>query len=165
MRSLRLFGLAATLALSVPASASDNDIPMLADRFVGALQAQHFDEAAAMFRQREGHAATATELQRIATRIGGFSTMRNVLSLPSGTTLRRELPSNAPLVPKPKRYHQVNYAATAADGQPVYYIVTLDAGKMPQPVLWFEVQFPTPDAAARARAEGALHEVFGHTQP
>lgn len=155
-----LIGLVVYLALSYPAAASDRDIPMHAERFVRALQAQRFDEAAAMFQPREQHApaATAAQLKRIATRLGGFATMHNVLSLPNGVTLKLDVPSAAPAA-RPNRYHQVNYSATASDGQPVFYILTLDA-VAPHPVLWFEVQLPAPDAASKARAEQAMRDIL-----
>lgn len=157
--SIRLAGaLAACLALSLPAAANDSEIPMRTERFVSALQQQRFDDAAAMFKPRDGLAppAMATALSRVAATIGGFSTMRNILSLPNGTTRQLEIPSRATLVPMPNRFHQVKYTATAADGQPVFYVVTLDGGAAPQPVLWFEVHLPTPDAAAAKHAEQVL---------
>lgn len=153
--------LAACLALSTPAAAGDAGIPMH-ERFVQALRQQRFVDAAAMFKPRETHApaATAAQLARIATRIGGFPTMRNIPSLPNGTTLKLEVPSSAAPAPRPNPYRQAIYSATAADGQPVFYIVTFDSGMAPQPVLWFEVQFPTPDTVSRQRAERALRDTL-----
>ncbi|QOY93804.1 hypothetical protein IM543_20050 [Massilia sp. UMI-21] len=158
--------LAACLALSFPAAAADapvdSEIPLHADRFVRALQQQRFDAAAAMFAtgERDAPAATAAQLKRTATRIGGYATMRNVLSLPSGSTLKYTIPSGAALAPRPPRYHQVAYMATAADGQPVFYVLALGAGAPAPGVLWFEVHLPTPDPAARKRAEQALGDIM-----
>jgi hypothetical protein len=164
--------LAACLALSTPAAANDSEIPAHADRFVRALQQQRFDDAAAMFKHGVKHdrAATAAQLKRISTRIGGFETMHNVLSLPDGTTLKFAFPAADPLVPMPNRYHQVAYKATAADSQPVFYILALDGGTLPQRVpcggtlpqrvLWFEVLLPTPDSASATRAERALGDIM-----
>jgi len=153
--------LAACLSLSHPVAANDSEIPMHADRFVRALQQQRFDEAAAMFKPRDQHApaATAAQLKRIATRIGGFATMHNVLNLPDGTTRMLEVPSAVAPAPRPARYHQLKYTATALDDQPVFYVLTLDGGMPPQRVLWFEVHLPTSDAASTKRAEQALADI------
>jgi hypothetical protein len=82
--------------------------------------------------------------------------MRNVLTLPNGSTRKLEIPSSATLTPRPNRFHQVAYVTAAGDGRPVYYILTLDSGAAPQPVLWFEVHLPTPDEASTRRAERVL---------
>lgn len=160
---VRLAGIfAACLALSLPAAANDSELSMHAERFVRALQAERFDEAAAMFTPREGHApaATAAQLKRVATRLGGFPSMRNIPSFPEGTTLKFEVPSSAAPAPRPGWYHQLVYKATAADGQPVLYILALDGGVPPQRVLRFEVHLPMPDAASRRRAEQALRDIL-----
>lgn len=160
--SFQLAGVfAACLSLSLPVAADDSEIPMHAERFVRALQQQRFDDAAAMFKPGEKHApaATAAQLKRIAMRIGGFPTMHNVLTLPDGTTLKLEVPSAVAPAPRPSRYFQLKYAATALDGQPVFYVLTLDGGMPPRRVLWFEVHLPTPDAASTKRAEQAVAEV------
>ena len=152
--------LAACFVLPFPAAADDPDVPMYADRFVRALQQQRFDEAAAMFKPRakQAPAATAAQLKRIGARIGGFAGMRNVLTLPNGRTLKLEVPSTA-LVPRPNSYHQLAYAATAADGGPVYYVLMLDVGSRSHEVLWFEIQLPTPDAASMQRAEQIVRDI------
>jgi len=164
-RAALLAALAACLAFALPAAADDKDVPAHAERLVRALQQGRFDDAAAMFKPRDGVAppATAAALRRVAAAIGGFPTMHNVLSLPSGTTRKLEIPSSATLVPRPNRFYQTAYTAVAADGRPVFYVLTLDAGAAPQAVLWFEIHFPTPDAASAKRAE-RLVEALVETQ-
>jgi len=158
LRAALLSALAACLAFPLAAAADDSQIPAHAERFVRALQQQRFDDAAAMFKPRDGlaPAATAAALRRVTAAIGGFPTMHNVLAFPSGTTRKLEIPSSAMLVPRPNRYHQVVYNAVAADGRPVFYVLALDAGAAPQAVLWFEVHLPAPDAASTKRAERLL---------
>jgi len=136
-------------------------VPKHAECFVRALQ-QRFDDAAAMFKpgEMQAHKATSAQLQRIATRIGGFPTMRNALSLPDGATLKFALPSDARRFLQSNRFHQVAYTTTAVDGQPVFYVLALDGGVAPQRVLWVEVHLPTPDAAARQRAGQALADLL-----
>lgn len=154
--------LAACLVFSYPAAANDSDIPMHAERFLRALQQQRFDDAAAMFKPGEKRppAQIAAQLKRVSTRIGGFATMHNVLSLPDGKTLKLEVPSNAAPAALPARYHQVIYTATALDRQPVFYILTCDS-KVPTPrVLSFEVHLPVSDAASTKRAEQALSDII-----
>lgn len=152
-----LAALAACCVLSFPAAA-DSGSAMQAERFMQALQQQRFDDAAAMFGRADAEARTASaaQLQGIAARIGGFSTMRKLVSLPSGSTRMLEVPQNASRQLGPIRSRQLVYRATAADGQPIFYVLALVDGPAPQPALWFQVHLPVPDAPSRQRAEQAL---------
>lgn len=152
---------AAFLALSLPAAASDSHSPDTEKRFVRAWQEQRFDEAAAMFKPGDTHdtAAIAAQLKQVASRLGGLASMRDLPSFPNGRTFKLVVPS-APLAPRPGSYHQVTYHATAADGQPVFYILALDPAPVPQRVLWLEIHFPTPDAAATTRAAQVLRNLI-----
>ncbi len=154
--------LAACLVFCYPAAANDGDIPKHAERFVRALQEQRFDDAAAMFTpgEKQNPAQTAAQLKRVSTRIGGFATMHNVLSLPEGKTLKLEVPSNAARAALPARYSQVAYTATALDRQPVFYILSFDSNVPTQRVLSFDVHLPIPDAASTKRAEQALRDIL-----
>ena len=149
--------LAACCMLSFPATA-DSGSATQAERFVQALQQQRFDEAAAMFERADAQSrkAGAAQLQRIAARIGGFSTMRQLASLPSGSTLTLEVPADALRQLRPTGLRQLVYTATAADGQPVFYVLALGDGQAPQPALSFHVHLPIPDAPSRQRAEQTL---------
>jgi len=70
------------------------------------------------------------------------------------------VPPAAPSGFKLMSYKQAIYKATAADGQPVFYILALEPGSASQPVLRFEIQFPTPDAAAVKRAQQAVRDMI-----
>lgn len=152
---------AAFLALSLPAAANDGQSPAPVERFVLAFQEQRFDEAAAMFKPRDTHdtAAIAAQLKQVASRLGGLASMRNLPSLPNGGSFKLVVPS-APLAPRPGSYHQVTYQATAADSQPVFYILALDPAPVPQRVLWLEIHLPTPDADATTRAAQVLRDLI-----
>ena len=150
----RLGALALCLALSQPALASDEaDAIALAARFMDTLQHQRYQDAAAMFAPRAGISPSAFYLKRIDEQIGGMSTVRNVLSMPAGTSVKFAVPPGDALLANSKRFFRINYTATASDGKPVWYVVDVDGERRPLRVLSFAVHLPTSDAEAAQRAE------------
>ncbi len=158
----RFGALAVCLALSCPAMAKDEAKAIaLAGKFEHALQQQRYADAAAMFgpQDKEDLSATADQLKRFDERIGGFSTMRNVLSMPAGSSVRLAIPAAQASTVKPKKSYQIAYTATAADGKPVSYVLDVDGERTPLRVLSFAVHLPTLDAQAAARAQHMLDGV------
>lgn len=148
--------LALCLAMSQSLMAKDEaNAVTLASHFVHAIQQQRYTDAAAMFgpQTRDGIPATAGQLKRFDERIGGYSTMQNVPSMPSGSSVRLAIPAAGDLTSKPKKFYQIAYTATASDGKPVSYVVDVDGERKPLRVLSFSVHLPTPDAQSATRAQ------------
>lgn len=148
---------ALVLCISVTAHAAETgDLrpASTADKFVDALQHQHFKEAAAMFAPGQAQDSLATEraLKRIDKSIGGFSTMHPIPTLPDGKSIKLEVPAHKIIAPKVQKFLQVRYASTASDGQPVFYELNLTADDTPPQVLSFGVHFPASEAQSTARA-------------
>ncbi|UVW29508.1 hypothetical protein [Massilia sp. H6] len=149
----RLAVLAVCLALSRPALAQDEaDALTLAARFMDALKQQRYHDAAALFVAGPGNDLAACHVQRIGEQIGGLSAIRNVLSMPAGTSVKFAVPPGDTLLVNSKKFFRINYTATASDGEPVWYVVDVDGERQPLRVLSFAVHLPTPDAEAAQRA-------------
>ena len=153
---VRLGALVVCLALSHHAAANDDvNAVTLASGFMQALQQQRYQDAAAMFTPEvaNGAAATTDGLKRLDQQVGGLSTIRNILSMPAGTSVRLAIPAGADPTVKTKKFFQVRYTATAVDGKPVVYVLDIDGERRPQRVLAFSVHMPTPDAESTQRAQ------------
>lgn len=148
---------AVMVCISVTAHAAVTGVPSpatTANKFVDALQHQHFKEAAGMFMPGQAQDSLATEraLKRIDESLGGFATIRPIPTLPDGKSIKLEVPAHKAIVPDVQKFLQVRYASTASDGQPVFYELNLSAGDTPPQVLSFGVHFPASDAQSAARA-------------
>lgn len=143
-------------AVASQAMAAGNASPAgIADSFVTALQQQRFDDAAAMFAQEAKHegGAQADALRRLGAGLGGFSTMRSVARLPDGKSMRLEIPADhGSTATTARRFIQLRYASTAADGQAVFYELNLSADDHPPRLLSLALHLPTPDAPSTRRA-------------
>lgn len=145
------------LCISVTANAAAIGAPSpatAANKFVDALQHQHFKEAAAMFTPGQAQDSLATErtLKRIDESVGGFSTMHPIATLPDGKSIKLEVPAHKAIMPKVQKFLQVRYASTASDGQPVFYELNINADDTTAQVVSLGVHFPASDAQSTERA-------------
>lgn len=144
------------LCISIAGHAADRSVlaTTVAEEFVQALQHQHFEQAAALFSEevpRSGM-ATASMLKRINDRVGGFATMKAVPTLPNGKSLGLEFPAHRTIPPGVLKFFQVRYAATAADGKPVFFELNVADDNTPPHILSLGVRFPVSDAQSAKRA-------------
>lgn len=152
------------LCVSVTAHAGATGVrspATVANKFVHALQQQHFMEAAAMFTPSQAQDSFATEraLKRIDESLGGLSTMHPIPTLPDGKSIKLEVPAQITVVPKSQKFLQFCYASTASDGQPVLYALNLSADDTPSQLQSFAVYFPTSDAPSTARANRLMRRI------
>lgn len=153
---LMLFLGALLLCKSVASNAiSTNEVSTttIANRFVDALQHQHYRDAAAMFAGGTGEITTTEHtLKRIYDSLGGFSTMHPTPALPNGKSLKLEVAAHRNAQLKFQKFVQVRYVSTASDGQPVFYELNLSADSMPPRILSFGLHFPVADTQSSKRA-------------
>lgn len=126
----------------------------VAEKFVDALKQQHFKDAASLFAPETKHDTSATELslKRIDHTVGGFSRIHAVATLPNGKTVKLEVPNHKNIAYKGQKFVQFRYAATANDGQAVFYALDLTTNSKRPQILSFEVHFPAADAQSNKRA-------------
>jgi len=131
---------------------------MLADGFVTSLQKQRFQDAADMFAPQAtaDTTATARSLKRIAEHVGGYSGVHPVGLLPTGTSVKVELPRRESSAATARKSFQFRYAATANDGKPVFYVLDITADEQPPRVMSFALHIPASDAQSAKRAAQLL---------
>jgi hypothetical protein len=158
---INLGALVVCTAAASHAIASDAATPAtVADRFVHALQHHRFNDAAAMFAPDAARDTTgiALTLKRIDDHLGGFATMHRVATLPTGKSVKLEVPAHIP-IPKFEKFFQLRYSSTASDGQPVYYELNLSADTKAPQVLSFAVHLPASDAQSAKRADQLMRAI------
>lgn len=155
---LKLFSLSVLVfCTSIASTAAVNDegsSTAVANGFVDALQHHRYRDAAAMFAPGavEDSAAIEHTLKKIDSKVGGFSTIRPIATLPDGESIKLEVAAHGRAPVKAHHFTQLRYVSTASDGQPVYYELNLAAGGAPQQILSFGLHFPAVDTPALKRA-------------
>lgn len=142
------------LAASHAVANDDASAAVVAEKFVDALKHQQFKDASTLFAPEARRDTSATELtlKRIDHTVGGFSRIHPVATLPNGKTVKLEVPIHKNIADKAQKFIQFRYAATANDGQAVFYALDLTTDNKPAQVLSFEVHFPAADAQSGKRA-------------
>ncbi|QJD92164.1 hypothetical protein HH213_19950 [Duganella dendranthematis] len=155
---MKLFSLSAlVLCTSVAVNAAESgDVSTMAvaKGFVGALQHQRFRDAASMFAPGEVGDIEIIEqnLRKIDDRLGGFSTIRPIATLPDGKSVKLEIASHRSPASRVQKFIQIRYASTASDGQPVFYELNLAPNSTLPQILSLGVHFLSEDARSSKHA-------------
>ena len=159
---MKLFSLSAlvlcTLFAANAAQSGDVSATAVAKEFVDALQHQRFRDAADMFTPGEAGDLETIEhtLKKIDDRLGGFSTIRPIATLPDGKSLKLEIASHRSAALAAQKFMQIRYVSTASDGQPVFYELNLAPNDMPPQIVSLGVHFPAGEARSLERANKVI---------